>query len=91
MKRKRESIENFFRRIMEKMANEEELKDVVKMLDYTFPDRRLEKITNDEFDIYAIPSIGGNEGWYISFIKKGAFANCGSPSFDKCSIKCSSH
>ena len=44
---------------MEKMANEEELKDVVKMLDYTFPDRRLEKITNDEFDIYAIPSIGG--------------------------------
>lgn len=58
---------------MEKMANEEELKDVVKMLDYTFPDRRLEKITNDEFDIYAIPNIGGNEGWYVDIYMHGSW------------------
>ena len=73
MKRKRESIENFFRRIVEKMTNEEELKDVVKMLDYIFPDRRLEKITNNEFDICAVSSIGGCEGWYVDVYMHGSW------------------
>ena len=73
MKRRRESIEDFFRRILGKIEKEEQLRDVAKMLEYTFPDRRPEKITNDEFDIYAVPSIGGNEGWYVDVYMHGSW------------------
>lgn len=73
MKRKRESIEDFFRRILEKIKNEEQLRTVVDMLEYTFPDRRPEKIMNDEFDIYAVPSIGGCEGWYVDVYMHGSW------------------
>ncbi len=61
---KRETTSDFFYRIMTEISKDEQFKDILDKLDYFLAWNAVDVITNDEFDVVAIPIIGSNEGWY---------------------------
>lgn len=71
MKRKRETTQELVKKIFNRIK--EDYSEVASKIDYMIADNDYEYITNDDFDILALPSKGGSEGWYTDIYIRGSW------------------
>ena len=68
---KRETTADFFKRVIVEVEKAFDKDEWCAGIEYDLADRDASLITDNDFEIIAIPSIGGSEGYYVDVYIKG--------------------